>query len=506
MIKAVLCDDDEIILHGLTAVVQWESLGIEIIGTAFDGKKGLELVRRHMPDLLLTDIRMPYIDGLQLIEEAKRLNPSLLTVVFSGYDDFEYARKAVRLGVLDYLSKPIDIDEMMQVLRAAVRKYQVNREEFHRKREEALQNIYLNGLEETAGIEDIIYDYCGVIAAEVSGSRIDLNRFHTAASELCSQGLYLLSKEERRCILAITAPSRISVELRCIYCADYLRKEVTKTAADVQLTTASSDILEGLKNLGQCCRQAAEAMELKYIKGENENLKYMERKADQEKADLNFFLETDLVSPVKYGDGILLNEKLDELKAKLLEAGVESYLYLQFLVGNIYSNIIRELGAGGIYIEEVFIDPVGEYRQMIESSTIHVAMDNLSQNLKRICSFVSEQKSGRYSPPVYKAMQYIQARFMDAGLSMDDVAEAVHLSAGHFSTIFKQEVGQTFTDYLIQIRMERAKELIMNSGIKVYEIAAMSGYDNVPYFSTAFKRYTGYSPSEFKKSGKSGGA
>lgn len=501
MIKAVLCDDDEIILHGLAAVIEWETLGIEIAGTAFDGKKGLELVRRHQPDLLLTDIRMPYIDGLQLIEEAKRLNSGLLTVVFSGYDDFEYARKAVRLGVLDYLSKPIDIDEMVQVLREAVRKYQVNREAFHRQREEALRSIYINGSEDIAGIEDIAGDYCGVVIAEVSGGRPDLNRFHAAALELCSQGLYLLAEEERSCILAITAPSRISVELRCIYCADYLRKEVTKAAPDVKLATASSDILEGLKNLGQCCRQAAEAMELKYIKGINENLKYRERKVCEEKADLNFFLDTDLVSPVKYGERALLDQKLDELKEKLLGAGVESYLYLQFLVGNIYSNLIRELGEAGIYIEEVFVDPVGEYRQMAESSTIHAAMDSLSRNLKRICSFVSEQKSGKYSLPVYKAMQYIQAKYMDAGLSMDVVAAAVHLSAGHFSTIFKQETGQTFTDYLIQIRMERAKELILNPAIKIYEAAAMSGYDNIPYFSTAFKRYTGSSPSEYKKSG-----
>ena len=101
--RAIICDDDKIILNGLCSVIDWESLGVTIVGTAENGRdSGIRLLQEQQPDLLMTDIRMPHVDGLKMIEEGKKINSKLMAVVFSGYDDFEYARKALKLGVEDY--------------------------------------------------------------------------------------------------------------------------------------------------------------------------------------------------------------------------------------------------------------------------------------------------------------------------------------------------------------------------------------------------------------------
>ena len=119
--RAILCDDNEIILEGLRTQVQWNALGIDLCATAANGQEALELVKEFKPDILITDIKMPYIDGLELSKRAQQLNPQIVILIISAYDDFEYARSAIHLGALDYILKPINIDSLNQLLIKAVR-------------------------------------------------------------------------------------------------------------------------------------------------------------------------------------------------------------------------------------------------------------------------------------------------------------------------------------------------------------------------------------------------
>ena len=137
--RAIICDDDEIILKGLCSVIDWASLGIELVGTAGNGKEGLALLKEQRPELLMTDIRMPHVDGLQLIEEGKKLNPGLMAIVFSGYDDFEYARRALKLGVQDYLTKPINMDELTHLASDCVKRFDEARKDSFEDREDLLR-------------------------------------------------------------------------------------------------------------------------------------------------------------------------------------------------------------------------------------------------------------------------------------------------------------------------------------------------------------------------------
>ena len=139
--RAIICDDDEIILKGLCSVIDWASLGIELVGTAGNGKEGLALLKEQRPELLMTDIRMPHVDGLQLIEEGKKLNPGLMAIVFSGYDDFEYARMALKYGAIDYLLKPINRNEFNQALHRIYENEQKMQIQGVERKKDALEQI-----------------------------------------------------------------------------------------------------------------------------------------------------------------------------------------------------------------------------------------------------------------------------------------------------------------------------------------------------------------------------
>ena len=287
-----------------------------------------------------------------------------------------------------------------------------------------------------------------------------------------------------------------STEIRVQECIRQIRKALKPEG--LSITCAVSSARYGLKEVSRCYQEAQEVLKLKYVRGENQDLYYQDIENETGHSYPEDILKTDLITPLKIGDTDALKKRLNELNLHLQKTGNDSYLYLQFIVGNLYSSLFQELSRDGISAKLIFEDPVEEYRKLLNCNTIQKAIAVLSDNLMRVCQYIMAQKQQSYSPPVLKALQYITANSQTPTLSLDDISDNVGLSSGRFSTLFKTETGMTFTDYLLKTRMEKAKELMLNPNKKIYEIALESGYDNIPYFSTAFRKYTGYSPSEYR--------
>lgn len=496
--RAMICDDDEIIRKGLCTVVDWSGLGVEIVGTAGDGKEGLILLKEQKPDLLLTDIRMPQVDGLELIQEGKKQNPDLMVIVFSGYDDFAYVRRALRLGVQDYLMKPINMEELILQVTACASQFRRVAQESFEEMENFLRNWLVYGDSVNDRIQKLERECCQVLILETEKNGI---YFRYLAEEFRKQKIYVLFQKERRCELVIMGKSELQVEVlgnKCIELAErYFQKE--KTA----LVTAASSIGSQIYSLRRCYNEAQNALKLKYIKGYNQNLTYQDMQQYQkaEKVEGERFAaisNKELILAVKQGDLKKTEEQLKRLQRSMLDLGMDSYLYMQFMVGSLYHEILRELDTIGIRVELVFENPIDEYRRLIECDTMEKAAEVLNENVRRICEYVYTQQSGAYSNSVYKALQYIGKHYSEPSLGLEEVAEEAGLSTGRFSTLFKTETAMTFTDYLLRLRMEKAKELMKNPNMKIYEAAQFAGYENIPYFSTAFKKYTGVSPSEYR--------
>ena len=491
--RAIICDDDEIILKGLCSVIDWTSLGIELVGTAGNGRDGLRLIKEHHPELLMTDIRMPHVDGLRLIEEGKQQDPDLMAIVFSGFDDFEYARRALKLGVQDYLTKPIDIRELTLLAADCVRRFDEARRDSFEGREDMLRKLLMYDISDSGSLKEMENDYCMTVIFEAGESG---RLMAEAAGFIREQGAYVLIQKEKCCELAIIGPSRMTVEMRGSYLLSHVRRLFEMQG--ISLTSAASNVWEGVRQLGQCYKEAHEALKLKYVRGTNQNLHFRDTKEYQGSRDSSIILDTDLITPVKSGNEKLLEKRIGELEALLQKMGMDSYIYMQFMVGNLYSSVLKELNSAGICVDLVFEDPVEEYKKLIECETIKKAIGVLGEDLRRICRYVGSQKSGAYSRPVYRALQYMEENYSKSTLSLEDTSSAAGLSSARFSTAFKSETGKSFTDWLLKLRMEKAKELMKDPNRKIYEIAAMTGYENIPYFSTAFKKYMGCSPSEYR--------
>ena len=192
-----------------------------------------------------------------------------------------------------------------------------------------------------------------------------------------------------------------------------------------------------------------------------------------------------------------IEHTLQELHQWLFHQGKESYLYMTFSISSLYTNMVNELGQSGLDIQDIFENPLAEFKKIATSGTLETSIKTLKNILFRICDNIEISKS-HYGKSIHEALNYIQNHYNDSSLSIETVASKVCLSTSYFSTIFKNETGTTFTDYLIQLRMKHAKELLNNTNLKMYEISSLVGYDNAAYFSVAFKRYWGHPPSKFQ--------
>lgn len=522
MFRAILCDDNEIILEGLSRQIDWNSLELELCGTACDGEEGLRLIREIRPDLLITDIRMPYIDGLKLTELGREQNPELTAVIISGYDDFEYARTAMHLGVTDYVLKPINMDEMLKALQTAVDTCRKLHQDQRMGQTELLRRFLSPTpadwpTEQQCGRLSLDPSCCCCIM-EVKIQNCDLDRLSETAryaaelkfsrllQSIESGQVLPVEKDHARCRLFLYGGTKKELTVLRRQLVSQVRRLFsgdTKTAT-YDVTIASGNIQRGLSLAARSASQCEHALKYRFIKGVNATIFYEEvesySRAYEQQEVRQHPPEIDFLTPLKAQDKQALQKQLEQLKTYLKQQGGESFLYMTLNVGSLYTRLTRDLGEAGIDIGELFEDPVEEFKRVTAPGTLDAVIENLRQSLFAICDHIHMNKS-KYGKIIDDAVRYIRSHYHEPGFCMEEVAGAVSLSTSYFSTVFRNETGYTFTDYLIRVRMQKAKELMANTNLKIYEISSRVGYDNAAYFSAAFKRYTGVSPSEYQASG-----
>lgn len=531
LFQAMLCDDNEIILEGLAGQIHWEELGICLTGTAADGQDAWNQIQASPPDILITDIRMPYIDGLELSARAKALNPNLVILIISAYDDFEYARTAMHLRALDYILKPIDLEAMTRSLANAVSHCQ----QFHQDkrmmatellRSLAVQEPQITGEEPLWNELDLDPSWwCCFLQVDLDERSLNRlsddiryaseRRFSSLNQLFLKDGFYLLESRPCSYSVCLTFGSKIRLTMERRVLVDAVRKVFPygdncrnpspagrmemEVYCDVSI--ASGRVVQGLRLLRESVKTCQEARKLHFIKGSNADIFYEEVDSclyqEPESGPEYPIPDTRLITFIREQNKDGISRELEQLKTWLYRKGSESYLYMTFSLGSFYTHLMKELGESGISLQDVFQNPVEEFKKVTSGGTLESSIENLRQNLFRICDSIRGSKS-RYGRLVDQAILYIQSHYMSSSFSIEEVAGAVCLSTSYFSTVFKNETGTTFTDYLIRIRMEKAMILLKTTSMKMYEIASRVGYENAAYFSAAFKRFYGKSPSEFQ--------
>jgi two-component system response regulator YesN len=531
MLKVVLVDDEEIIRDGLLAAVPWEDMGFHVVGQAEDGEQALQVIEDTHPDVVITDIKMPFIDGLQLIESIKPKYPDLYIVIISGHDEFQYAQKAIKLGAFDYILKPIELEYLVNLLH----KLRDDNEQRRLKDGEMLtlkekfahnlpllrERFFWDAIHENiepenfeARLEDlkllrnqfymaviVQLDNYYVVTAEMDDNqrRLMEKSFEQMMKGLCSDGqsIVLAAKTIHELVIAIWGLSPEEIESRLSGLLEKIHRKVSELG-NYTATVGIGTIAASVDLLAQSYREAGEILDYKFILGKNCDL-YFKNLNQLPKSELKSidYDETGLISAIKLGDKQAVGESLDAL-AENLRAHGGSHLYMQFIIGDIYMQALKVLKEAGGSGEEVFNDPLEIFHKMIAYQTVEDITKQLGETLIKIIDYIYMKRNNKFYQSTEKAKEYLKLNFAKDDLTLEDVAKYVNMAPSYFSFIFKQEAGTNFVDFLNQIRLEKAKQLLMISDCKSYEVSYRVGYNNPTYFSTIFKKYVGVSPTEYK--------
>lgn len=524
MIKTVLADDEKKVVYLLQKLIDWETLGYEIVGIAHDGIHALELVREKEAQLLLTDIRMPGCDGIELIRRAKELNPGLNVIIISGYREFEYAQQALKYGVEDYLLKPLKKDELTNILLRVQDKQEAkDRREYRQKKDDLKkQELMLTQLKRCAERnldfpkkEQLNDEYGlqfadGICYAAIVKPDIPEGWKHIEGYRLVMQHSFEIVRRElgeiseafaaaifpEGIFAVISSPSYQGVDVK--QCFTKIRREIEKQRDvfwNIRASVAIGSRKERTEDLPGSLREAA------WLCRDRLCRQQVWRDADSEKPDFIHSYDLDgniirrLREAAEYLDEAMLVQALDESYTDLVQSeGLNGQMveeWFRTAAGTCISGMYREQKNGQLLLDKMF-------ELFWCCANLQDVYTLLQQILCRELKQRQEENAARESRPITEAKRYIQAHFQEE-LKLEDVSAVAGFNTTYFSTLFKKETGRNFSDYLTELRVNKAKELLCEEGLSIQDVCEMVGYRDLKYFSRLFKKVTGISPSDHRK-------
>lgn len=522
--KVVLVEDEIVAREGIRDNVDWQSAGFKFCGEATDGETALPLIEATRPDVLITDIKMPFMDGLQLCKIVRERLPWLKIIILSGHDEFHYAQEALKLGVTEYLLKPLGVQDLHDVLQKVARQLDHERQEQEEwrelqdqvadnlklRREKFLLQLVMGGISALEAIQrsrqlelDIIARWyqLTVIKAELCdrGDQFDYQKFQQVERIVAglvqhNPDIYLLKKDLDELVLIFKGDSREQVAQEAYFLAELIKNEV-ESSTTCLLKFGLSAPQERLSDISRSFGQA-----LALVQQPTQVAKPSEIAGQAEKAELLKLDKAALENFLKFGTSVEFDEFFAAYLRPLGQATLDSYLIKNYIFIDLVlttAKFVHRLGG----VVDLVIPEINQ----VETLMMHIrSIEQIRAEIRKIfasaLSFREAQVQNQHSTVIPQAKEYIDQHFSDSELSLNAVAAHVNLSPSHFSTIFSRETGETFIEYLTRIRIEKAKELLKTTGLKSFEIADRVGYGDPHYFSTVFKKNTGLSPIEFRQS------
>lgn len=500
MYKVLIADDEKIEREGIKFLLLQEEANCEI--TEFsNGKQALAFLRSEKVDLLLTDIKMPHMDGLELSEKARSLNENLKIVIFSGYSDFEFAQKALRYGVTDYILKPVEPESFKSTIRKTLNEIEQhkNQEIRDRKEQSFLQQYFLQNYIYT-GKKEIL---------EKAGEIINLdswNQWHFAVLIEAGKAFFdtaqdtiaeEINNEIHRNFFYLNLNARQSMLFFSdVYC-DYLllAKHIylfLKRHYQVTFHLAVSRKFEGCETLPEILTQLEQQMEERFYHPDNhiltnneEDDKYVDKSAQDSQ------LLQHISEDISRKDIEQLWLHFQRLAEKYKSNTQFSAMYTKF----VFSNVIQALFEENKFSQERRLDK--EIDRLYNSNDIGEVIEITRENIKEYEKFLDDSmKESRNEVATVK--NYIYQHYGE-DLNLEMLAEKVYLSSGYLSFIFKKETGMNLNRFIRVFRMEKAKELLCSTNMKVAQISEEVGFANVSYFCRSFREYYGSSPESYRK-------
>ena len=518
--KVFFVEDEIVTREGIRDNVNWTANGFEFCGEASDGEMALPLLQATRPDVLITDIKMPFMDGLQLCKIVRERMPWIKIIILSGHDEFEFAQKAIELGVREYLLKPITVQNIhhsLQKIAAQLdleRKEQKSLEELQRQveenqealRERFLQKLVVGAISSTDAIEQghlfgldlIARCYLVVILKAEPDDRaeqFDYDEYRQVQQIVTGRvennpDIFLLKKDWQELVLVMKGATPEYLEEERDLLLDAIKQDVKKTK--YRLTVGSG---APKKRIADIYHSFVEAL----VNIQNTiDISKPGTNLAMEKAELLKIDKAAVEQYLKSGTQDGFGEFFAGYIQPLANTALKSYLIKNYIVVDIViatAKLVKEWGGD--------IDKVIPELNSIETTLSGIkTIENLREQVCKILVNALAFRDSLFQPQhvklIQRAKNYIDQCYMETDLSLIDVAALINLSPSHFSTVFAQETSQTFKDYLTEVRIQKAKELLRTTMLRSSDISYRVGYNDPHYFSFVFKKNTGYSPSEFR--------
>ena len=516
--KVFLVEDEVITREGIRDNVNWEAAGFEFCGDAPDGEVALPLIEEAQPDVLITDIKMPFMDGLQLSKIVRENMPWIKIIILSGHNEFEYAQSAVKLGVTEYLLKPVSAEDLRRVLENLSETLDQEKHERQKlkelqssvennlglRREEFLQKLVMGGISSADAISqsqqlglNIVARYylVGLLRTEFSedGRAFDYQEYEhirQIASDFAGNNpeVFIFSKDMQEMIFLMKGESPEQLLQEGSFLVGLVKEEVEKQTS----CTVAAEFGTPQQHIGDIHFSFAEALtqtrRTSLVSSEPAGFDKELVKLDRE--GILSYLKTgslhkfDDFFSTEFGPLIRLVEQTQYFR---------NYIYIDSLLT--IAQFVSDFGGN---VDEV-LPEIYQIEEKVNS--IHTS-DHFAGEIRNLfskaLSFRKNKVDQERFAVIRQSKAYIEEHFSEPDLRMEDVAQKFNLSPSHFSTVFRKQTGETFRTYLSDLRMKKAKELLKTTSLKCAEVGFLCGYNDAHYFSSVFKKKTGQTPLKFR--------
>ena len=528
MENIAVVDDNALSVEGICAGINWAEIDAVVSHVFYDAQSLLWILPDENVDLVISDIKMPDIDGLEMSREILKQKPGTKIILISAYDNFEYAKQAIRIGAFDYVEKPIDYQYLGKIIKSAVA--QIERERYNlellkKSRPIMIDNFYKDlihtGADESQFAlrdyrsylnidSDYSYFNCSVISIKNSMAlkeSLGIERYHILLMGLCDhikdvfkefEFVYTISEKDTVIvILAANAQNENSfIEKINEQYAPFVKKYIDRS---IILNIGIGNVVSILWGIRTSYENAKAALDSRFFFPQ----KYIFdiRDSMNKKNDSRIWLEDIFENKmIEYICKMDLDSLKDEINA-LNKLYLEHYCSKGHVFVSIYSilsKILKFLFDIGVPADDIQKKIFSAYNELEKFAT----NDQICQWLFQVCADISvrmkQSVEGYHSQICKSVCDFIQNNYANPKLCLNDIASFVNLSPAHLSMVFKKTNGQNISDLITNVRMEEAQRMLKYTGLSVNEISERVGYSNQFYFSTCFKKKTGKTPSAYR--------
>ncbi|SET50127.1 response regulator [Paenibacillus sp. NFR01] len=549
MYKLLLVEDEEDVREGIAQQIDWARHGFEIVDQAENGREAAEMIDRLQPDVVVTDIQMPFMNGLQLSEWIRSRHPNTKIIILTGYDEFEYAQKAIKLHIDEYILKPFSSQELVDVLlkvRGAIEAEIAEKEnvfvlsEHYRKSLPVLREQFLSSLVSRrlrpveiaaksreygidlsgslfqssvigidhirTGEETLLAGSAPVSLRDTGDLNLQLFAVLNIAEEICLKhgfGKVFIHRDDVVLLSQTAEKDESAIAVKTLEVLEEIRQNV-RHFLKLTVTAGAGAVCPSPSHLSSSFADALQALDYRLILG-NDRVIWIEDVESRSGQTLVFdeLTQQSLIRTLKLGTLPELKTVVDELFGGLDAGHVSAQDYQIFLL-EIVTSILRVAKESGSEAADFIGTGMSALSEIYRFNNMGEAKAWIIEICGRLMDTIASERQSSYRVLIEDAKEYIRSHYEEADISIGKVCQHLHISTGYFSSIFKKEMKMTFVSYLLQIRLEAAKELLRSTELKAFEIAEKIGFSDPNYFSFCFRKKYGQSPKEYKNSSRGG--